>query len=172
MTAKETVHIADTSAFIGGVAQLIGFIRLFTVPEVVRELEDNPVIKGLIKKGVDDSDIFIQPPKHESVEKVIQASSETGDIGKLSLTDIDLIALARDLSEKYNVIVLSDDYAIQNVCKKIDLKVKSIKERGITKSITWVKYCPACFREFLSRGAVECDVCGSKLKVKPSKKVR
>ncbi|MEM2907491.1 MAG: hypothetical protein QW739_05415 [Candidatus Odinarchaeota archaeon] len=49
MIFKESVYVVDTCAFIGGLTQLIGEVKLYTVPEVIKELENNDgaCIEGL-----------------------------------------------------------------------------------------------------------------------------
>jgi rRNA maturation endonuclease Nob1 len=41
---------------------------------------------------------------------------------------------------------------------------------GIRRLLEWVRYCPACHREYAADyGATSCTVCGTELKRKPRK---
>ncbi|MEM2907490.1 MAG: hypothetical protein QW739_05410 [Candidatus Odinarchaeota archaeon] len=125
----------------------------------------------LVSKGLQESKILVKAPSEESLNNVLNVSLKTGDSIKLSLTDLKLIALGRDLSGEYDVIIVSDDYSIQNICVEIGVKFKSLREGGIRRQIKWVKYCPACFREESKQDSIRCEVCGTALKVKPAKRV-
>jgi UPF0271 protein len=166
---KEKVYVIDSSGLIYGLIPQKKIYNIFTVPEVIDEIKNEENVKIILKNAIDNNIILIRQAKNKFLLKVTNLSKETGDINKLSDTDIKLLSLAIELSEKFNVFLLTDDYAIQNIAKKMNIKIKMIKEKGISKIINWEKYCPACFKQYNSNYLDSCIVCGTKLKIRPKK---
>ncbi len=164
------VYVADTCAFLSGLTSLIDDVKIYTVPEVVKELENNIITMEIIAKGIRENKIIIRTPSEENLNYISGISQKTGDSVKLSRTDLNLIALGWELKSEYNVVVVSDDYSIQNMCSELGVVFKSLREKGIRKRIKWVKYCPACFREEADNNVTRCEVCGTILKFKPDKR--
>lgn len=147
--------VLDTSALI----YLNDFRRfgdILTVKEVVAEAKDRITA---IKLSAIDARII--EPDEWVVKKIRTVAKETGDMEKLSKTDLKLIALAR----QYNATIVSDDRNVQNVAERMQIPYISIFSEKITKLITWKKYCENCKR-YYTRGRV-CSICGSKLKRVP-----
>ncbi|MHA1754056.1 MAG: NOB1 family endonuclease [Candidatus Odinarchaeia archaeon] len=167
---KNKALVIDTSGFIGGFMPSLKTVKIFTVPSVINEIESNIILKEIIFNAINKGLIEVLEPTKNSVLKVIEVSKITGDLSKLSKTDIDILALGLDLKHKYEIVILSDDYAIQNTSLKIGLKFKNIREKGIRQLINWVKYCPGCYKTYEDNLTEYCDVCGSKLKLKPKKR--
>lgn len=95
----------------------------------------------------------------ESVAKVEEAASKTGDIGRLSPVDITVIALGLDL----NGTVLSDDFSIENVCSKLGIQYRPVGTGGIKKVEKWNYQCIGCKKWFKEK-MPECPICGSPMK--------
>lgn len=149
--------VLDTSAIIY-LNDFHMFEEIFTVKEVVDEVKDKiNVLKlsGVALKVVD--------PDEDSVKEVKQTAKETGDLEKLSKTDVKILALAKE--KKLDII--SDDYNVQNVAEKLGIKYISLFSKKITKLVTWGKFCENC-KKFYEKGAV-CPKCGGRLIRKPSK---
>ncbi|MEM4243379.1 MAG: hypothetical protein QXP44_01080, partial [Candidatus Bathyarchaeia archaeon] len=63
-----------------------------------------------------------------------------------------------------------DDYAIQNVAAQMGIEFASLATFGIRRLLEWVRYCPACRREYTADyKSTKCTVCGTVLKRKPRK---
>jgi len=164
MTDK--IFIVDTTVFIAGyILNNLKGTDVITVPEVVNELSDDK--KLFLERALNDN-LRIEPSKIDTIEYVKDVARNTGDINKLSDTDISLIAKAIEYSKKKDVVILSDDYAIQNVCSKIGIKSEGIIQRGIKEEIIWKKKCTGCKRIY-DMGDI-CPICGSDLKIKVVKK--
>lgn len=103
--------------------------------------------------------ISLFSPSEESRKKVESASNETGDIDRLSSTDIDVISLALELGTP----IISDDYSIQNVSEILGIQCIPMEESGIKKIYFWKYRCRGCGKEY-SRKQQQCDVCGQELK--------
>ncbi|OYT65842.1 hypothetical protein B6U74_02430 [Candidatus Bathyarchaeota archaeon ex4484_205] len=105
----------------------------------------------------------ILDPEPQYVKKAITHSRTLGEEGKLSDSDISLIALAMQLRDSNKeVIVFTDDYSIQNVLKSLGIVYKPITSLGIRKMFKWKYVCVACKSSF-SRKVEICPKCGSKI---------
>lgn len=101
---------------------------------------------------------IIEPPK-KAIESVKKVAEKTGDIMKLSGTDIQVIALAFHLKG----ILLTDDYAMQNVAKEMGIEYRNVIEEGIKNKFYWKYRCKSC-RRFFHELQKECPVCGGEIK--------
>ncbi|MEM5794030.1 MAG: ribonuclease VapC [Candidatus Aenigmatarchaeota archaeon] len=133
------------------------FEEIFTVPEVIEEVKDR-----LTSLKVSGLNLKVENPSRESIKEVKKIAKETGDLEKLSKTDVKLLALAKEKE----LVIVSDDRNVQNVAEKIGIKYISIFSKKITKLITWKKYCKNCKKFF--QGKV-CPICGMKLIKIPKK---
>ncbi len=141
----------DTSAIIY-LNDFRRFDEILTVQEVVDEVKDRTTamkLSGLVFKIVE--------PSIESIEEIKNISKKTGDLEKLSNTDIKVLAAAKE----NNCTVVSDDRNIQNVAEKIGIRYVSIFSGRITKLITWKRFCKNCKKSYDKESL--CPVCGDKL---------
>ena len=60
--------------------------------------------------------------------------------------------------------IITDDFAISNVAKNLELKIIPIMTKGIKDVGKWVHYCPGCRTNHKS--GTECPACGTPLKRK------
>ncbi len=102
----------------------------------------------------------ISDPDAEFVDKVKAASKKTGDFNQLSKQDISVIALCLQMNGE----IITDDFAISNVAKNLNLKVSPLMTSGINDVGNWIHYCPGCKKNFESGS--ECPLCGTQLKRK------
>ncbi|MDI9617182.1 MAG: hypothetical protein QFX31_07455 [Methanothrix sp.] len=138
--------VADASVFILG-KPLKG--EVITVPAVEQELKD---IRSRIKLQI--SDVRIEPPTKEALKRATDAARETGDLSRLSQTDLEVLAKAIE----YDAVLATDDYALQNVAVHLGLRVEPVVQRGIRRFIKRTQRCPGCGRAF--EGDL-CPVCGT-----------
>jgi UPF0271 protein len=97
----------------------------------------------------------VADPDPGFVRRTREASAAAGEV--LSVADIDVLALALQL----DAAVVTDDYALQNVARKMGVPVVPLRQRG-TPGIRWRYRCTGCGR--YSKGPGECPVCGSPVK--------
>lgn len=151
-------YVLDTSAFIYGV---IPKGERVTTSRVYDEVKDErskfklEFIEGLT----------VRDPDMASIRSIEEAASATGDRYRISLSDRDLLALA--LEEKNagkDVELLTDDYAVQNIARKMGIKIAPLRQKRIKYKIVWEKRCVGCNRKY-KEGEV-CEVCGSPLRLK------
>ena len=99
--------------------------------------------------------------------KVKEIAQESGDISTLSDTDISVVALSLEFkSDRKNVTIISDDYAVENLADTLGLKAVSVMSRGIKKTVKWIQYCSGCGKVYNKKNMRECIVCGSPIKRK------
>jgi len=94
-------------------------------------------------------------PKNEYIEKVRKIAERTGDIHRLSETDIEVIALALE----HNGIVVTNDLSIQNVCEELNIRYMSYLSKDIEKVFEWEIVCKSCGR-VLDKKYDKCPFCG------------
>lgn len=154
------VYVIDSSAIFQRKAV---YENMVTVPEVVAEIIDEASSLYFSVKN-----LRVEEASEDSIEEVIKAAEKTGDIHKLSNTDIKVIAKALDEIKKGNEVVLvTDDYAIQNVAMALNIKFESIIMGKIAKEVRWVKICRGCGRKIDSD---VCPICGSEAVIKRVRK--
>ncbi|MCL2711795.1 MAG: nucleic acid-binding protein [Methanomassiliicoccaceae archaeon] len=93
-----------------------------------------------------------------SLKKVRDVAAKSGDAGRLSHTDITVIALAIDLGG----IVLTDDFSIQNLCALMNIEYRSVGTAGIKRIEKWNYKCDGCGRWYKEK-MNDCPVCGSSM---------
>ncbi|MEA1925556.1 MAG: ribonuclease VapC [Candidatus Altiarchaeota archaeon] len=129
---------------------------------VLSEVRDETV-KSILQSALRAGRIMVEEPGARYIKEVREKAGETGDLQRLSDTDIELIALA--LEKKY--LLLSDDYSIQNMCKHLDIEYGGGVQDGISKKLKWFMVCEGCGRRIPYDAAMkECSVCGSEFRKK------
>jgi len=165
------VLILDASAFIMGYEASDNVLHHYTVPSVLEEIRQD-LHKIRLESAINDGRITIVTPKRDSIIKVQRIVSMLGEIGALSETDIELLALGLQLKQSdLEPTVVSDDYSVQNVASSMGIGFKGLGTPGITKVFEWVIYCPGCWKRY-DKPQPEgiCPICGTALKRKPNKK--
>jgi len=94
-----------------------------------------------------------------SADIVKETALKSGDAGKLSDVDVSVAALALDLGG----IVMTDDFAIQNVCKIMNIEYRSVGTGGIKKVVKWNYRCNGCGKWYKEK-LDDCPICGSSMK--------
>ena len=117
-----------------------------------------------VTAAIREGRIKVMEPEKSMIKRVIAVATKTGDIESLSPTDIDVIALALEK----NRVIVSDDYAIQNVANFLNLKYESTVHEGIRERFTWMWVCEGCSRKYIKGGT--CPVCGSVIRKRVDKR--
>lgn len=163
--------VLDTSAILSGKPLHFPYAEMVTTSEVIQELQpggrDHRNLSYLLEKG-----LTVHDATSASRDLVRQMANQTGDISRLSLTDISVLALGLDLhhQEKTEVWLLTDDYSMQNVALALDLRVESISQRGITKRFKWTCRCQGCGKKFKEHINI-CPICGATTKTRVATKI-
>jgi UPF0271 protein len=165
------ILVLDTSALIMGLDPLGLEFQTYSVPEVLEELRHTPGPSYRVSISTSSGKLRIQSPTSAALEKIWERAKALGDKVVLSKADMSVLALALDLVGEDRIpIVVSDDYAVQNVAEGIGIAYQSLANLGIRHKFEWIYYCPACFRSYPSGDLEVCQVCGTKLKRKPSRR--
>lgn len=154
------IYVLDTTAIFQRKAV---YPNMVTVPEVVSEiLDENSSLYFSVK------DLRVESPTEKSLRAVREISTRTGDIYKLSDTDLKVLAKALDEKEKGNeAILVTDDYSIQNVAMALGIEFESVIHPRISKGFKWVRVCRGCGRKV--DGEV-CPICGGETVIRKVKK--
>jgi len=165
------VLVLDTSAFIMGLDPLGLEDETYSVPDVAEELRDQTGPSYRLTLSSSSGKMKIQPPTEDSLREVVDHAKLLGDRLVLSKADSSVLALAVDLKKSGKIpIIVSDDYAVQNVAEGLGIGYQSLSSLGIRQKYKWIYYCPACFKRYVTGDLQICGVCGTKLKRKPLRK--
>jgi UPF0271 protein len=149
--------VVDSSAIFSGKG-ISSSNELFTTPGVISEIRPGGKVRRqfeyLLAAG-----LSVQSPSSKSIELINQTAERTGDIGRLSSADIEVLALAKDLG----AVILTDDYSIQNVAAETGVKYRAVAQEGISQKWTWTYRCTGCGIHF-RKAEKECPVCGSPIR--------
>ena len=135
-----------------------------TTSIVYREIEHIKSKQGALDMLQQTNRLQIRDPKEETIKIVNQTAEKTGDKTTISEQDVSIIALALE----NNIELITDDFAVTNVAKQLEIKTSSLMTDGISKVGKWISYCSACGKEF--QKGKECPICGNKLNRKLIKK--
>ncbi|MDO5846915.1 MAG: nucleotide-binding protein [Methanocorpusculum sp.] len=148
-------YILDSSFFFGEAYRnfpLKG--ELLTTNEVKAEIKD--FSSRMAFSLMEDAGLKISVAAPADSSAVKAAAAASGDLRVLSDTDISVIALALSMKG----VVVSSDFAVQNVCRHLQIPVKSLLEKTAKKKV-WKRICSGCGAE-IPDGYDECQICGSK----------
>jgi endoribonuclease Nob1 len=134
-----------------------------TVPGVVLEVRDAQS-RMKFEAARDNGAIKVLEPDPRCLKTLEESCKKLGCLDLLSPTDKDILALAIETK----LIVVTDDYDIQNVCRELGLKFETIMFKGVRSTMVWERCCTACGAKVEGD---ECHVCGScSVRSKPSHK--
>ena len=156
-------RVLDSSAFYAGIPFSSNEISYIT-PLVYNEIEHIKKDHDAVQILIETKRLTIFEPEQQFTLAVNNAAKKSGDFPNLSEEDVSTIALSLQLQAE----LVTDDFAVSNVAKNLNIKVIPVMTNGIKNIITWVYYCPGCKTNFSN--TIECPNCGNTLKRKPSKK--
>ncbi len=164
--------VLDTSAFVAGFDPFSVSVEQVAPPLVETEVKKNNLTTLRFNMAIESGKLKIFAPDKQFFERSKASASSAGDAFFLSDTDNEVLALALQIRHRGDKPqIVTDDYCIQNVAKRLGLDYVSLATFGIKRLITWVRYCPACHRTYPPNfKAKDCLVCGTMLKRKPKKK--
>lgn len=131
---------------------------LFTTPSVITEIKPG----GRMRRNLEyliEAGLIIRSPSKEMVNRIRAKAAETGDIKRLSETDIEVLALSKEL----DALLLTDDYSIQNIAILVNVSYCRVAQEGISKIFIWRYRCRGCGK-FWEVFYKHCPICGSQLK--------
>lgn len=163
---SKRVMVLDTSAFLMGYNPLSIEEEQFTTQSVMNELSHEDAASLRFNIAIETGKVKLRHPSSQALRKIEETSRRIGDSPSLSEVDREVLALALELKESgFSPVIVSDDYAIQNVADQLSLEYASLSTFGIRYRFQWILYCPACHRRFPPTSPQKtCTVCGTPLK--------
>jgi UPF0271 protein len=160
-----TYYIVDSAVFIMRNSNLNSSLMI-TVPSIVDELKsrDSMLCYYLAKEG----GLRVEWPEPEMVKEIQRKAEHTRDSEELSKADLEILAKALEYRDRG--VLITDDYAIQNVALQLGIQVKPVAQKKIKDIIIWQKKCTGCKKTF-DKGNI-CTICGSSLKKKRKRIIR
>jgi len=159
----EKLYILDSTVFLEGLVPFVEGKPCVTVFEVAEEMKSGRASIEFDK--MQRLGLAIIEPGSASVKRVEEVAKGTND--KLSNADKMVVALALHFREEgKTVVVVSDDYAVQNLCKHLKVEILPLSQKGIRRKFTWHKKCMAC-KKIVETTEDICPICGSPLKYVP-----
>ena len=154
----------DASAFYAGIpfGSEKEYYTTSLVYEEIKHIKNNHDAIGVL---LETNRLKIMEPDICSTTLAIEVAKKTGDYQQLSKQDISVIALGISLTGQ----IITDDFAISNVAKNLDLKTSSVMTNGIKDIGKWIHYCPGCHKSYQTK--TECPICGSPLRRKLKKSI-
>jgi len=155
------IYIIDTSAILSGKPLPVDQQDFWTVEEVAEEFSPGGssyrMFQYLREKG-----LSLHRPSKNAKRKVNQIIQKLGENLRLSSADRAVLSLAVDvdLMENVHAVILTDDYSIQNIASVLKIEFQPISQKGITKTLKWIRRCQGCKRVLSSDESV-CPICGS-----------
>ena len=157
--------VLDTSAFIMGFNPSKAE-EAYSVRAVEEELPAGTMPQLRFRMFSEKGELKVQTPSLRAQGMVEEASSKAGESGYLSKADREVLALALDLKlDGHEPVIVSDDYAIQNLAEHLQIGHSSLANYGIVHRFDWIMYCPACYRRYRPPEK-KCRVCGTELRRK------
>ncbi len=145
------MYILDTCAFLTQNHPKGEIATIFEIESELNNRQSKQYFTNLREIG-----LKIREPNMDSIENIRKNSEETGDLGVLSNIDLKILALAYEM----HGIIVSDDFAIQNVALHMGLEFTSCSGNEIKELRKWKYRCSACRSEALQK-MDSCSVCGS-----------
>ena len=155
-------RVLDSSAFYAGIpfsSNEPSYITSLIYNEIEHIKKDHDAVRILIET----KRLTVCDPEHQFVIIANDAAKKSGDFPNLSDEDISSIALSLQLKGE----LVTDDFAISNVAKNLNIDVIPVMTNGIKNVVVWKYYCPGCKTDFSN--VAECPRCGNRLKRKPMK---
>lgn len=135
--------VLDASAFINGyVPEGRENYTVRSVTDEIRDFRSMMILEDALREGR----LKITEPDPESMKVVDDAISQSGDILRLSPTDMEVIGLALSLKGDDEVLVITDDYTIQNTLKILGIGFRSVLTSGIRTPTSGGGYVPGAGR--------------------------
>ena len=166
--------VLDTSAFLAGFDPFSISENQVTVPKVEEEIRGNSMTMVRFKTAVENGKVKVKAPSEDFWNRIKASANKVGDSFFLSETDLQILAVALELkAEGCTPQIVTDDYSIQNVATQNGIEFVSLATFGIRRLLEWVRYCPACHREYpADYNSTTCPVCGTALKRKPRRAIK
>lgn len=162
---KKLIVILDTGALIAKYYRLLPrpLVEVYTSVGAAMEVIDRESREAL-EEAINLGLITLATPSTSSIKSVEEASRQIGCLHKLSRVDIEIAALALQLSRSgAKVVVITDDYELQNLLLYMGIDFKPLRTAGIRELRVFEAFCPVCGYTPAKPSEEICPFCGSKI---------
>jgi endoribonuclease Nob1 len=149
-------RVLDATSFYAGIPFSSQELS-FTTPLIYEEIKHIKKEQAAASTLIESKRLRIIEPEPKFNDIVKLKAEETGDFHNLSEGDISVIALCLQIGGE----LLTDDFAVTNVAKHLNLKVFPVMTKGVDRT-NWVYFCSGCEKSF-SRVSI-CPICGNRLR--------
>lgn len=157
------IYVLDTTALIARWL-LYTPVKAYTTPLVVAEAKDPDSREG-VETATALGRLQVAEAPVEAAQAVRREAVRQGLQVSLSEADLSVAALAWHMKRLgHEVIVVTDDYALQNLLAALGIRFQPLRTRGIREKRSYIVRCPAC--GYVSRDPDEkmCPRCGTPLR--------
>jgi len=127
---SKKAYVLDTNALLLGFR---GVKNLYTTEEAIKEVKYDELQVARLEAMLTSGALKIARPTTEAMEKIKKSAGN--QLHRLSQADLTILAAAIDLTKTHEeVIIVTDDYAIQQLATKLLLSFTPLKHRGIRKT--------------------------------------
>lgn len=152
-------RVLDASAFYAGIP-FGSQDEFFTTPQIYDEIKHIKKNHDALGVLLETKRLTVVEPEKRFVDEAKSMAKKTGDINELTGEDLSSIALCLQLQGQ----LVTDDFAISNVAKSLDIEVIPVMTSGIKDGGSWIYYCAGCHKNFSATS--ECPICGNPLRKK------
>ncbi|MEE9410643.1 MAG: hypothetical protein V3V41_06920 [Candidatus Heimdallarchaeota archaeon] len=157
----KTYYILDSTTIIHYIPneEPISKNSIILLPEGLKQEIKSPQSRAALELIEADNQVVYTHASQESLKKIKLLARNSGDSSTLSNVDIHVLALSLDYPDS---VLISDDYAIQNICSLANIEFKPLffKIKSVRKYF-WK--CKGCGEKYSEEIAV-CPECGNVVK--------
>ncbi|MEM1720210.1 MAG: nucleotide-binding protein [Desulfurococcaceae archaeon] len=164
-SSRRVAVVLDTGALLAKYYRLIPRLDIdtYTTPSAVCEVKDHEN-RTALAEAIDLGLVKAVAPRQPYVSTVMQAAVKIGSVHKLSITDLDVAALAVQLQSSYpEVVVITDDYELENLLAHLGVSFKPLRTHGIRELRRFIAMCPTCGYVPGKPGEETCPLCGTEI---------
>jgi len=161
---KKVILVFDTAGFLAKYHLYVSAknIEIYTVPRVLEEVKDRESLNAL-EAGLVVGRVKVFKPSQSSKKSVAEKAKAIGEYISLTETDLEVAALAYELKSMHEVVVITDDYSLQNLLLSLGIPFKPLRTYGVKELRTYLVYCKNCGYVSPSGEELLCPICGSRL---------
>jgi UPF0271 protein len=158
--------VLDSSAVVNGAN--VPPDRSVTTPSVADEFQPGGATRRRLELLLAGG-LGVREPPETARQRVDAAARAAGSLGRLSQADRDVLALALDVGERARLV--TDDYTVQDVARRLGIPVQGVALKGATGLLDWTARCTGCARTYgAERAGSACPVCGAEIRAKPRRR--
>ncbi len=162
-SSKKICIVLDTGALLAKFHLIANIYNAkYLIPaevyDEVRDIEN----REALELGLNIGRISVVEPDPMSIDEAMRTAKNIGELVKLSRTDIVVAALALTIKKGCGaVVVITDDYSLQNLLYHMGIGFKPLRTTGIKKPREYRAFCPVCGYVPSSPKETLCPLCGS-----------